>query len=144
LTTQFHRSIRLFPACRASQPNLQAADRQSVLLGFPQRLRRPAQVLHICLRPINAEGISAAGGYGPQNKDGLIDEALNSKGFKRLYSPARLKQWKEENLYLPGNDQVCKEAVILTQNVLLGSRQDMDDIVNAVTKIYENRASLLG
>jgi dTDP-4-amino-4,6-dideoxygalactose transaminase len=96
------------------------------------------------LRALNAEGISAAGGYGPQNKDGLIDEALNSKGFKRLYSPARLKQWKEENLYLPGNDQVCKEAVILTQNVLLGSRQDMDDIVNAVTKIYENRASLLG
>jgi len=34
---------------------------------------------------------------------------LKSKGYKRLYSEARLKQWREEN-QLPGNDQLCKQA----------------------------------
>ncbi|NQU86715.1 MAG: DegT/DnrJ/EryC1/StrS family aminotransferase [Mariniphaga sp.] len=92
---------------------------------------------------LRAEGIPCNGGYGPQNKDGLIEEALNSKGYKRLFSEKRLKQWREEN-HLPGNDQLCKEAVIFYQSILLGSKNDMDDIVNAITKIYENRDQLTG
>jgi perosamine synthetase len=90
-----------------------------------------------------AEGIPASNGYGKQNKDGLMEEALNSKGYKRLFSPARLQQWRDEN-HLPGNDQLCDEAVVFYQSILLGSRRDMEDIVNAITKIYENRASLKG
>ena len=88
-----------------------------------------------------AEGIPASGGYGKQNKDGLMEEALNSRGYKRLFSEARLKQWREEN-HLPGNDQLCDEAVAFYQSILLGNRSDMEDIVNAITKIYENRDSL--
>lgn len=95
------------------------------------------------IQACNAEGIPANGGYGTQNKDGLFEEAFASKGYKRLYSEARLKQWRDENLHLPGNDQLCKEAVVFTQNILLGSKKDMEDIVNGITKIYENRASLL-
>jgi dTDP-4-amino-4,6-dideoxygalactose transaminase len=93
------------------------------------------------LRALNAEGIPGSGGYGKQNKDGLLEEALNSKGFKRLFSEARLKKWREEN-QLPGNDKLCDEAVVFTQNILLGSRQDMDDIVNAIAKIHANKAAL--
>jgi dTDP-4-amino-4,6-dideoxygalactose transaminase len=94
-------------------------------------------------KALNAEGIPAGGGYGQQNKDGLFEEAFASKGFKRLYSEKRLKQWRDENLHLPGNDQVCKEAVTFSQSVLLGSKQDMDDIINGITKVYENRTALL-
>ncbi len=90
-----------------------------------------------------AEGIPCSSGYGSQNKDGLIEDQLNSKGFKRLFSESRLKQWREENV-LPGNDKLCKEAVIFYQSMLLGSKSDMDDIVKAIAKIYENRASLVG
>jgi perosamine synthetase len=90
---------------------------------------------------LQAEGIPASGGYGKQNKDLLFEEAFNSRGYKRLYSETRLKQWRDENL-LPGNDQVCDEAVTLYQSILLGSRSDMDDIVKAIAKIYENRDSL--
>jgi perosamine synthetase len=93
------------------------------------------------LDALNAEGIPAGGGYDKQNKDGLIDEAFNSRGYKRLFSEARIKQWKEQNV-LPGNDQLCEEAVTLYQSILLGSISDMDDIVNAIRKIYENRDSL--
>ena len=32
--------------------------------------------------------------------------------------------------------------VTFYQSILLGSKADMDDIVNAITKIYENRSSL--
>lgn len=94
------------------------------------------------IEALRAEGVPCSPGYGQQNKDGLIDEALNSKGYRRLFSEQRLKQWRDENV-LPGNDQLAKEAVTFTQNILLGTSKDMDDIVNAVTKIYENRESLL-
>lgn len=93
------------------------------------------------IRALNAEGVPCSSGYGPQNRDGLIEDTLNSKGYKRLFPEARLKKWREENV-LPGNDKLCREAVIFYQSMLLGSRSDMDDIVKAITKIYENRDSL--
>ena len=93
------------------------------------------------IEALRAEGIPCSAGYGQQNKDGLIEEALNSKGYKRLFSEKRLKRWREENV-LPGNDQLAKEAVTFYQSILLGNKSDMDDIVNAITKIYENRDSL--
>jgi dTDP-4-amino-4,6-dideoxygalactose transaminase len=93
------------------------------------------------VRALNAEGIPCGSGYGPQNKDGLIEDTLNSRGYKRLFSEARLKKWRDENI-LPGNDKLCREAVIFSQNILLGSASDMEDIIRAITKIYENRETL--
>ncbi len=95
------------------------------------------------IRALNAEGIPCSSGYGPQNRDGLIEDTLDSKGYKRLFSEARLRKWREENM-LPGNDKLCNEAVIFYQSLLLGSRNDMDDIVKAIEKIFENRATLAG
>ncbi len=95
------------------------------------------------MEALRAEGIPCSSGYGQQNKDGLIEEALSSRGYKRLFSEQRLKNWREENI-LPGNDQLAKEAVTFYQSLLLGNKSDMDDIVNAITKIYENRDSLRG
>jgi perosamine synthetase len=95
------------------------------------------------LEALRAEGVPAGSGYSAQNKWDFIEKVLNSKGYKRLYSEARLKQWRDEN-QLPGNDQLVNEAVTFTQNIMLGSQADMDDIVNAITKVYENRASLAG
>jgi dTDP-4-amino-4,6-dideoxygalactose transaminase len=93
------------------------------------------------LDALNAEGVPCTGGYGPQYNDGLIEEALNSKGFQRLFSKERLKKYREENVY-PDNDQLCKEAVWFTQNMLIGPKSDMDDIANAILKIYDNRDKL--
>jgi dTDP-4-amino-4,6-dideoxygalactose transaminase len=93
------------------------------------------------LKALNAEGIRCGAGYGPQNTYGLIEEALRSKGYTRLFSESRLKRYREENI-LPGNDQLCKEAVEIPQYILLGETRDMDDIANAITKIYEHRDEL--
>jgi dTDP-4-amino-4,6-dideoxygalactose transaminase len=94
------------------------------------------------MEALRAEGVPCSAGYGRQNMDGLIEEALNSRGYKRLFSEKRLNQWREEN-YLPGNDQLAKEAVTFYQSILLGTITDMDDIINAITKIYENRHQLV-
>jgi dTDP-4-amino-4,6-dideoxygalactose transaminase len=93
------------------------------------------------LSALSAEGVPCSGGYGPQYKDGLIEEALSSRGYKRLYSKERLKRYREENQY-PDNDQLCKEAVWFSQRLLLGTKRDMDDIADAILKIYENRDKL--
>ena len=94
------------------------------------------------IEALNAEGIPAPGGYGKQNKDGLMEEAMTSRGYKRLFSEARLRQWREQN-NLPGNDQLCDQAVTLYQSILLGSKADMDDIVNAITKIHKLKNTLI-
>jgi perosamine synthetase len=96
---------------------------------------------NIFIKALRAEGISCGQGYGKQNKDDLIEEALSSRGYLRLYGKKRLDQWREENV-LPGNDQLSDEAVVFYQSMLLGARKDMDDIVNAITKIYANREQL--
>lgn len=93
------------------------------------------------IKALRAEGIPCGGGYGPQNKDGLIEEALNSRGYQRLYGKKRLDQWREENV-LPGNDRLISEAVAIYQNMLLGTKKDMDDIVNAITKIHTHQDKL--
>ena len=93
------------------------------------------------LAALRAEGIPCSGGYGPQYRDGLIEVALNSKNFKRSFSKRRLNRYREE-LHYPDNDQLCEEAVWLTQNLLLGPSSDMDDIADAILKVYENRNNL--
>lgn len=95
------------------------------------------------LKALSAEGIPCSGGYGPQYHDGVTEEALNSKGYKRLFSKQRLDTYREELNNLPDNEQLCKEAVWFFQNMLLAERKDMDDIINAIQKIYENRKELL-
>ena len=47
------------------------------------------------------------------------------------------------SLNLPKCDQVCDEMVMLwASGPLLGSLADMDDLINAVMKVYENRDKL--
>lgn len=90
---------------------------------------------------LSAEGIPCSGGYGPQYRDELIEDALTSKNFARSFPKARLDQYRKELNY-PDNDQLCQEAVWLGQNMLLTEKADMDDIANAIRKIYDNRDKL--
>jgi hypothetical protein len=42
----------------------------------------------------------------------------------------------------PRNDRLCDETVWLSQNLLLGSTSDMDDIVRSLEKIHENAEAI--
>ena len=94
------------------------------------------------LKALAAEGVPASGGYSPLNKEPFLEDALSSRGYQTIYSKARLDAWREQNR-CPENDRLCAEAVWLTQTMLLGPRQDMEDIAEAVRKVHANAARLL-
>jgi hypothetical protein len=59
-----------------------------------------------------------------------------------MYTQARIKEYRN-GLHLPNCDQVGEEMVVINGSAqLLGSRADMDDIINAILKVYENRDKL--
>jgi len=93
-------------------------------------------------KAMSAEGIPCGGIYHEQYYDGLIDEAIASRGFKRLWSPERLKAYRDSFQELKGNKQVCETTVAMTQNLLLGDRSDMDQILEAIRKIQTHSAAL--
>jgi perosamine synthetase len=95
----------------------------------------------VFLKALAAEGIPASGGYSPLNKQAFLKEALGSRGYQRLFPGKALAEWEERNR-CPMNDRLCAEAVWLTQNVLLASRSEMDQIAGAVRKIHAHAAAL--
>jgi len=77
------------------------------------------------VKAMNAEGIPLKPGYTvPLYKLPAIKNSI-----KGAY----------ENVYLPVTEKACQEeGVWFSQNVLLGTKEDMDDIVKAIRKIQEN------
>jgi dTDP-4-amino-4,6-dideoxygalactose transaminase len=95
---------------------------------------------------LRAEGIEANAGLGvisgkPINKEGCLEDAFRSRVYQRLYPPARLANYQVDN-ECPNCDHLVEETVGFHQRMLLGPRQDMDDIVTAIGKIYDNRRKL--
>ena len=93
------------------------------------------------VKAMGAEGVPCATGYTELNKSRHIRNVLASRGYRRVYPPQVLAAWEERNR-CPVNDQLCREAVGLTQNMLLGPRGDMDRIAEAVRKIQAHAGDL--
>ena len=89
------------------------------------------------LAALRAEGVPASGGYRPLNKEPFLRATLESRGYRRIYPPEVLAEW-EERTGCPVNDRLCEEGVWFGQTMLLGPRQDMDDIAAAIRKIQAN------
>ncbi len=94
------------------------------------------------IRAMRAEGIPVGGCYHEQYYDGLIEEAINSRGYKRLFSARRLKQYWESLKELKGNKEACETTVTLYQSRLLADRSAMDHIIEAAGKVQEHSAEL--
>ncbi len=94
------------------------------------------------IKALHAEGIPCGGGYSEQYNDGLLDEAINSRGFKRLFSAQRLKAYRDSFQELKGNKQVCETTVAVYQNMLLADRSDVDHIIEAIRRIQAHAAQL--
>ena len=93
------------------------------------------------LKALAAEGIPASSGYSPLNKEPFLEDALSSGGFQTIYPKTRLDAWRAQNR-CPENDRLCTEAVWLVQTMLLGPRQDMEDIAEAVRKVQAHAPQL--
>jgi hypothetical protein len=95
------------------------------------------------LKAMEAEGVSLS----PYIERGLhkepwVDHIVKSKACQKTFSAQRLRQFREE-MSCPNCDRVCEEMVMLwASGPLLGTRADMDDIADAILKVYENRDQL--
>ena len=95
------------------------------------------------LKAMSAEGISLS----PYIANGLhrepwTDFILNLGYYKKMYPPERLQQYRDQ-LNLPLCDKVCGNLVMIwASGPLIGTQADMDDIINAIMKVYENRSQL--
>jgi perosamine synthetase len=88
------------------------------------------------LQALSAEGIPVSGGYSALNKQPFIEQFLNAPGFQRIYSAQRLKDYREQN-HCQANDRMIENTCWLTQNMLLGTQQDIEAIANAVSRIQK-------
>lgn len=97
---------------------------------------------HKFIQALSAEGVPCGGGYHEQYYDGVLDEAINSRGFKRLFPAERLKAYRESFRELTGNKKVCETTIGLFNTLLLADRSDVEHIVEAVRKIHDHSAAL--
>lgn len=88
------------------------------------------------IKALSAEGIPSSPGYVCLYKQSLF----NTPEFKRITG----SNIKYDKLYLETAEKLCEnEALWFTQNMLLAEKKDMDQIVDSITKIYENVNELL-
>ncbi|MEO7044361.1 MAG: DegT/DnrJ/EryC1/StrS family aminotransferase, partial [Ferruginibacter sp.] len=96
------------------------------------------------LKAIAAEGV----GLNSYIRTGLhrepwVDHVIGLKVYKTMYSASRLKEYKE-SMHLPNCDKITDETMVsfAGSGSLLASRDEMDNIINAIMKVYENRDKL--
>jgi len=89
------------------------------------------------LQALDAEGVPCMGGYTALNTQPFLKQTFESVNFKKMYHLGELNytSYMEQN-QCPLNDTLCNEAVWFTQNMLLGSKNDMDLIFQAIQRIY--------
>jgi len=93
------------------------------------------------LKALRAEGVPCSGGYDPLNKEPFLKNVLSSPGYRAIFPAERLRRWEQQN-QCPANDRLCQEAVWFTQNMMLATRADMDQIAEAVRKIQAQAGKL--
>lgn len=92
---------------------------------------------HQVAAALRAEGIMADAGYSPLNKEPFLEKSLESRGFRAVFSAERLEKYRREN-HLPNNDRLCATAFLLEQNMLIGEKSDVDDVLEAFNKVQKN------
>jgi dTDP-4-amino-4,6-dideoxygalactose transaminase len=95
------------------------------------------------IRALRAEGVPCGSGYHQQYHDGLLHEAITSRGFQRLFGKQRLQDYRDSLHNLPGNQQVCETTVGLSQNLLLAKRSDIQGLITAIRKIQIHSEALV-
>lgn len=93
------------------------------------------------VRALEAEGVMAVNGYPPLNKEPYLEQSLNLRSFKTVFSEERLNNYRKKNV-LPQNDKLCETGLYLAQNMLIGEKSDVDDVLEAFNKVQRNAEML--
>ena len=93
------------------------------------------------LTALGKEGVPCSGGYSPMNRGPYVLGLVKSRHYQKLYPAEVLSHWAERN-DCPKNDQLCQEAIWFTQNMLLGTRTDMEQIAEAIRRIQKHAGEI--
>jgi len=93
------------------------------------------------LQAVRAEGIPLGPGYGPLNRDPFLENTLNSRTYRAVYTEQEIARWRERN-HCPANDRLTQECVWFGQTVLLADKRDMEDIATAIGKVRRHAEAL--
>jgi len=91
------------------------------------------------IEALRAEGIPSSPGYGfsLHQQPMFVNRAFGP------YLPDIAEKLDYSQVHCPNSDLLCREqAVWLEQSMLLGPREDMDDIARAFEKVYAGRVAL--
>lgn len=88
------------------------------------------------VKALRAEGIPCSAGYRPLYKEEFIRKAIETRAFQKLFGRSRLTKYLSD-IHCPMTEKACNEqAVWIPQPVLLGTKKDMNHIVEAIQKIH--------
>lgn len=94
------------------------------------------------LDALTKEGIPCSKGYGMMNKESYVTGLAKNRHYLNIYGEKTMNHWLERN-QCPQNDRLTSEqSVWFFQNMLLGPRSDMDQIVHAILKIQKYAAEI--
>ena len=94
------------------------------------------------LKAMRAEGIPISRGCDTLNKHPFIEEYLSLRSFQKIFSKERLIKYRKGN-HCPANDKIAEEiGLSIGHSTFLGTKKDMEDIAEAVTKIQKNSVKL--
>ncbi len=92
------------------------------------------------IEALRAEGIPCSPGYVPLYKEQFMLNLAEDRFLSEKYG----KKVDYSHVKLPVTEKACyEEAVWLFQNMLLGTTEDMDDVVSAICKIKKNVEELI-
>lgn len=95
------------------------------------------------IEAVNAEGIPFGSGYPhPLYKNPLFLRKGSGPKFCPLSCPFYGRMMDYSKVVCPNAELLCKQAVWIGHSVLLGAKRDMQDIVRAVVKVYENQKQI--
>lgn len=91
---------------------------------------------------LGREGIPCSRGYRPIAQEPFLEEMFNSRAYKNIYTKAQLDRARELNRG-PQNEDVCNNrAIYFYHQMLNGTKEDIEQIAQAMQKIYNNRDKL--
>ena len=90
------------------------------------------------LRALEAEGIPCSPGYGFP----LYEQPMFRNKAFGPYLSGVLEALDYTKVRCPNSERICRECIWLGQELMLGPREDMDDIAAAFEKVYEHRGAL--
>ncbi|GAA4786439.1 DegT/DnrJ/EryC1/StrS family aminotransferase [Olivibacter ginsenosidimutans] len=96
------------------------------------------------LKALQAEGVPCSAGYATLTDKPYLASAFSERRFVQAYPKEMLdfNGFVERNR-CPNNEKLCQEqAVWFTQNLLLGTKTDMEGIAAAIRRIYDHAEAI--